>query len=513
MKRDIVFCVIVALISIVQLFSCNNASRFPSKNAEKGFHLAQQYCKSCHQFPEPELLDKTTWAQYVLPKMGGFLGFRYMGQNAYFESGHQAMPVDDWNKIVLYYYVSSPSEPVKRKEDITIKTGLKLFSVVNPSFAVKSPATTLVSTDETKGLIDFGDGSQGQLYEYECINGKIRDSLPVGTGISNLRKSKTAYWVLTMGVLHPSDEKSGKLVTIDYVDKKQTIILDSLRRPVYASYDDLNNDSLADIIVCEFGDNAGALSWFENRGNNKYIQHVLRALPGAIETDVYDFNKDGMPDIIALMAQGDEGLFVYYNSSGGKFKEERLLQLPPSYGSNSFQLADFNHDGFIDIIATNGDNGDYPPILKAYHGIRIYLNDGKNKFSQKVFLPVNGVGKVIAKDFDQDGDLDIASIAYFPDFEHTPQEGFIYWENKGNLSFEPSSFKEVSHGRWLTMDAGDIDNDGDLDIVIGNANFSLGNVPLQIKNQWDIFSPSFFILKNSLDSIKKSDRLNQVEYP
>jgi hypothetical protein len=478
----------------VLTFSCTNSSRFPTANAEKGYQLAQQYCKSCHLFPEPELLDKKTWTQYVLPKMGGFLGFRYMGENAYFEDGHQAMPLDDWNKILLYYYVSSSAEPVKRKKDIPIKSGLKLFSVVVPSFAVKSPATTMVSIDTTERIIDFGDGAEGQLFE--LANEKIRDSLPVGTGMSNLGKSKAAYWVLTRGVLYPSDDKLWILMTINPVSKKQTIILDSLKRPVHASYADLNNDSLEDIIVCEFGDNTGALSWFENKKNNSYSQHILKALPGAIGTVVYDFNKDGKPDIMALMAQGDEGLFLYYNLGDGRFREERLLQLPPSYGSNSFQIADFNNDGFMDIVATNGDNGDYPPVLKAYHGIRIYLNNGKNNFKEEVFLPVNGVGKAIAKDFDHDGDLDLASIAYFPDYEHTPEEGFLYWENKGNLSFEPSSFQEVSAGRWITMDAGDIDGDGDVDIVLGNANFRVGNVPAKLKDKWDVFSPSLIVLKN-----------------
>ena len=166
-----------------------------------------------------------------------------------------------------------------------------------------------------------------------------------------------------------------------------------------------------------------------------FTKHILRALPGAVKTEVYDFNNDGKPDIMALMAQGDEGMFIFYNEGKGNFREERILTLSSSYGSNYFELADFNGDGFLDILASNGDNGDYPPILKAYHGIRIYLNNGKNKFSEKLFLPVHGVGKVIARDFDADGDLDLASISYFPDYKKTPEESFIYWSNNGDLEF------------------------------------------------------------------------------
>lgn len=240
----------------------------------------------------------------------------------------------------------------------------------------------------------------------------------------------------------------------------------------------------------------GKLAWYENKGNNKYSKHVLRPLPGAIRTQVFDANKDGRPDIMALMAQGDEGMFIFYNKGNGEFEEKQVLRFSPSYGSNYFELADFNGDGFEDILATDGDNGDYPPILKPYHGIRIYLNDGQNNFKERKFLSMNGASKAMAKDFDGDGDLDIASISYFPDYNNNPEESFIYWENKSNYSFQAFSFKEAFAGRWLTMDAGDMDGDGDLDIVLGNAKFPIGAIPGGLMKKWNESSPSILVLKN-----------------
>ena len=224
---------------------------------------------------------------------------------------------------------------------------------------------------------------------------------------------------------------------------------------------------------------------------------ILRPLPGAVHTEIADFNKDGRPDIIALMAQGDEGMFIYYNQGNNQFKESRILQFSPAYGSNSFQLYDFNKDGHPDIVASNGDNGDYPPILKPYHGIRIYLNDGNNNFSEKVFIHIDGASKVIAADFDNDGNPDLASIAYFADYDNHPEEAFVLWQNSGNLTFHGYSFPTVSAGRWLTMDANDIDGDGDTDIVLGNANFSMGRIPRKLKEEWNRTAPSVIVLKNS----------------
>ncbi|MGK2861931.1 MAG: FG-GAP repeat domain-containing protein, partial [Chitinophagaceae bacterium] len=346
----------------------------------------------------------------------------------------------------------------------------------------------------------FADGLEQQLY-FLSENNTLVDSVHVLKGVSNLRVTDSLYQILSMGVLQPSDSKEGKWVTIDPPTKNMRIIIDSLQRPVHVSYADLNRDGLEDLVVSEFGNQTGMLSWFENSGKSQYKKHILRPLPGAVKTVVYDFNKDGLPDIMAMMAQGDEGMFIYYNLGNNNFKEERVLQFPPSYGSNYFDLLDINKDGYPDIIATNGDNGDYPPVLKAYHGIRIYLNNGKNKFSEKLFLAVNGVGKAIAMDFDKDGDIDLASISFFPDYNSTPEEGFIYWENMGGLTYEPSSFNQVTAGRWLTMDAGDIDGDKDIDIVLGNAFIVIGNVPDSLKKRWESYRPSVIILRNNLNDI------------
>ena len=116
---------------------------------------------------------------------------------------------------------------------------------------------------------------------------------------------------------------------------------------------------------------------------------------------------------------------------------------------------------------------------------------------KKVFIHVDGASKVIAADFDNDGNPDLASIAYFADYDNHPEEAFVFWKNSGDLEFHGYSFPEVSAGRWLTMDANDIDGDGDIDIVLGNANFSMGRIPQTLKEGWNRSAPSVIVLKNS----------------
>jgi FG-GAP-like repeat len=236
------------------------------------------------------------------------------------------------------------------------------------------------------------------------------------------------------------------------------------------------------------------LAWYEKSGKI----HPLNAIPGALQTFVRDLNGDKLPDIIALMAQGNEGVFSFINQGKGEFLEKQVLQFPSIYGSSSIDLIDFDGDGDEDILYVNGDNGDYSRITKPYHGIRIFLNNGKNEFQEKYFFQMNGATKAIAKDFDNDGDLDIAAIAFFADFSQKPQNSFVVLENKGKLNFIPKSSDLTAQGRWLTMEATDFDKDGDQDILLGSCVDVPLKAPQEIKTEWKKANSKLLFLENTI---------------
>ena len=89
-------------------------------------------------------------------------------------------------------------------------------------------------------------------------------------------------------------------------------------------------------------------------------------MPGAIRSEILDINRDGRSDILTLFGQGDEGIWAFLNQSDGSFRDTCLLRFPPSYGSSYFSLLDFNGDAYPDILYTNGDNADFPPVLKSW---------------------------------------------------------------------------------------------------------------------------------------------------
>jgi hypothetical protein len=158
------------------------------------------------------------------------------------------------------------------------------------------------------------------------------------------------------------------------------------------------------------------------------------------------------------------------NKGNLKFDAKQLLRFPSIYGTSSFDIADINKDGKFDIVCTAGDNADFSTVLKPYHGVYIYTNTGSvgsPQFEQSHFFQQNGATKVIPRDFDNDGDIDLVSIALFPDNDHRPLEGFIYFENTGN-DFKQKTLNINHLGRWSVIDAADIDHDGDIDMVLGS---------------------------------------------
>lgn len=119
------------------------------------------------------------------------------------------------------------------------------------------------------------------------------------------------------------------------------------------------------------------------------------------------------------------------------------------------------------------------------------------QFEESFFYHLNGAYNAIAQDFDQDGDLDIAAISFFPDYQNTPEQSFIYLENQGSNNFIPYTFPEVTRGRWIVMDTGDLDQDGDLDLILGSLAFEIVP-PNHLLQQWVQEGIGFIIMENTI---------------
>lgn len=514
--KQITHALMFALLSVF-LFSCKTFKKnhshqnVPDANIAKGRILAATYCQSCHMLPDPLLLDTKNWENGVLPGMGPRLGvfnynFKQYPSSRYdkdlikgFYPVQPVLSLEDWQYIIDYYTSVSPDSLSPQQRKHTVKEGKSLFKVEVPLLKKSLPATCLVKIDTTVSPYQLlvADMMSKNISRFDN-HLTLLDTFSSTSPVVDIETHPHDYITCNIGIMNPNNGKYGSTghITIDKNGKMQadtTLKFDHLARPVQLTSADLNMDGKTDYLICEFGNLTGALSWMENMGNNKYVRHELRNLPGAIKAYIRDANNDGLPDIWVLFSQGEEGIFLFTNKGNGEFEQKEVLRFQPIFGSSYFEMTDFNKDSYPDILYTCGDNADYSPTLKPYHGVYIFINDGNNNFKQKYFFPMYGCFKAMARDFDGDGDPDIAAISFFADYNHHPDESFIYLENNGGMDFQPYSIQGTVSGRWLTMDAGDVDGDGKTDLILGN--FSIAPASVNVTAAWEN-GPPFILLKN-----------------
>ncbi len=467
----------------------------------------QAICSSCHLFVEPELLDKTSWAKNVLPAMGTRLGiFVHNGVRYTSDSGkvntdgifptRPVLPPEEWQKILDYFETYAPVSLAPQARTQAYTVGMPMFQARIVGGNNTPPIISMVKTNPSGGYFFYDAGSGNLVQMTKEGNKKAGGVLP--NPISCITPYRDGFLVSKIGSMYPSDEWMGG---ISYMERSGNLLIEKetirnkVERPVNLQTGDLDGDGIDDIVVCGFGNNKGEFYWLKKE-DARWKKHSIRKVPGALSTRLTDFDRDGDLDIVTLFAQGLEKLVLFTNNGKGMFTEKNLLEFPPVQGSSSFELNDFNKDGIQDVLYTSGDNADYSVIFKNYHGVYIFLGKADGSFTQNYFYPMNGAYKAMARDFDSDGDLDIACISFFADYVNQPFEGFLFFEQTKPLQFSVRSHSAIHSGRWLTMDVGDLDGDQDPDIVLGNFSYGPTSAPDTVNIKWQR-GPVTMVLENT----------------
>ena len=234
---------------------------------------------------------------------------------------------------------------------------------------------------------------------------------------------------------------------------------------------------------------------------------------------VGDVNGDGLEDFYIGGSVGESGA-IFIQSSDGKFerRDSQALEMDKGHEDAGAVFFDADKDGDLDLFVSSGGNEFEKGSIQLKD--RLYINNGKGRLS-KSSLPDYRIssGDVLPNDFDNDGDLDLyiagrmmpisypqaASSVLLENtngkFEISDQSenvenigmvtqgewgdldgnGWddlvlvgewmpitIFMNNNGTLTLQENPAFEKSNGWYYSVGLEDMDDDGDLDMVVGN---------------------------------------------
>jgi hypothetical protein len=505
--------ILIAAFVLTMIISLNSfTTKKSAPNGDEGKVLFKKYCTLCHMQADPGSLTKEIWKNHVLPVMASRLGIIYPNydplrglsdEEKFIVKKNRIIPDDplmsneDWDKLVNYIISNAPESVTLDEKRLNRNSPLKQF--IRKDIPVDSLTPSLITGLEyntATNTLWVGD------YYNKVLNWKydkgVTKTIKTESPAVDFNFYNGSTYFTEIGKLYPTELSIGSYVQYD--DKTSSSLITALHRPVHAEIEDLNNDGVPEIVVCNFGNKIGSLSLFKKDKSGKYSEDVLLPLAGAVKCYIKDMNGDGKKDIIAMFSQGDESVYIFYQKDNLKFKAKRVLRFPPNYGTTDMVLVDYNKDGLTDIVTVHGDNADYSNILKSYHGIRLNINQGNDVFKEKFFYPIYGVTKVVADDFDKDGDIDFAATAFFPEFGSLADESFVYLENMNSdkFLFKPYTLKSEVPLKTLALEKADIDGDGDMDIIAGNFAQSPGAVPKNLDEKWKTAKYGLTVFLNQL---------------
>jgi hypothetical protein len=444
-------------------------------------------CTVCHVAPSPADLPRAQWRQ----RLQDMRRFSLSGVGVP-EGRASALAQSELEPFVSYFEARAPETLATPEPWPPSQAAAQRFErrPMSPPGAAPVPIVAgvrladldgdgrpeVVACDMGHGLVLVGDPRRdpGELREIAKVPNPVR-----ATPVDLDRDGRTDLLVADVGYFMPEDHSKGAVVWLrQTADGKweKRVLVEKLPRVTDVEAVDVDGDGDLDLLVAAFGlHSRGSLLLFENRTTDwkepAFVEHVLDPRAGALETGVADRDGAGAarPDFVALFAQQHEQVVAFLNRGGGTFEKRVIDTAPtPAWGSTGFQLVDFDRDGDLDVLATNGATLD-DATIRPYHGVRWLENRGGYPFVPHPLAALPGAHRALAADLDGDGDLDVAVAAFLPDPDRTRGRftslGWLEQTRPGEFAPHALEHGQLSH---TTLDVADADGDGTPDLLAGN---------------------------------------------
>jgi hypothetical protein len=231
---------------------------------------------------------------------------------------------------------------------------------------------------------------------------------------------------------------------------------------------DLDGDGLPEIVL------GGVNSVMQNRGGFRFEQGPLMAGEVALRNagNIADFNGDGQVDLLGVNRRG-EGVLVAGDGSAGFTGTQIKPWDVVTRHSSAMTCGDIDNDGDLDVWISQYRSpyvrGQMPtPFYDANDGYRSYLmlNGGDGSFTDATEA-AGLAGKRHRRsyshslvDIDNDGDLDLLVVSDFSGLDIYTNDG------RGRFKEVTGEFVTARHAFGMSHAFGDFDRDGRPDIYM-----------------------------------------------
>lgn len=446
---------------------------------------------ACHQYPPPEILPRAEWRE----EFAKMELFRRGSPEPPGPPGTLSRLVtlpDDMERVLRLYMSRAPVELPAPEAWPEIRATPRLQFARRPFGPQRASRTPSISNVQ---FLDVDRDGKLELVATEMSYGYVLVGRPAVAGPGSLeivadithpahatlvdldRDGRNDLLIANLGSYQPGDHQQGGVAWLRGMPDGRFAVFEMSGFPRVADVQagDFDGDGRLDLLVGAFGWRTTGFTGLMRNLTKDYTQpsfetRRLDERSGVIHAAPADLDGDGRLDFVALVSQQHEAVVAFLNDGAGGFRSETIYAAPhPNWGFTGMQLVDFDGDGDLDVLVTNGDSFD-DFLLKPYHGIDWLENRGSYPFVRHHLAPLAGVHRAVAVDLDGDGDLDVvaaAMIALLTPGGERALPSIVWLERTGANTFTRHTL-ERGLPFHATLDAADYDGDGDLDLVVGN---------------------------------------------